>query len=105
MTSVKERVAAGAAFLDERVHDWYTRVDPETLDVSSGEHCPIAQTHGNDFLHGCRVLGIPYTAGNHPQHIALGFIAAAYASKEYGKRCEEANAAWVEEIAKRRRAR
>ena len=40
------RVAWGAALLDEKVPDWYTRIDPETLDLKVYSFCVIGQVFG-----------------------------------------------------------
>lgn len=34
------RVARGMAVLDERIPEWATMLDPETLDMNGGEHNP-----------------------------------------------------------------
>jgi hypothetical protein len=42
----RERVARGAAYLDDADPGWYRRVDPQTLSLSSGRHCVLGQLHG-----------------------------------------------------------
>jgi len=40
------RVQRGAAYLDEFDPEWYRRVDPDTLELSSGSSCVLGQLHG-----------------------------------------------------------
>ena len=44
MTGITERVAAGAAFLDEHDPGWWQRVELPTLDLACEEHCVLGQT-------------------------------------------------------------
>ena len=48
-TSYFERVAAGAAWLDEHRPGWVDRVDPVTLDLGDECHCVLGQEYGNAF--------------------------------------------------------
>ena len=43
MSTVAERVAAGAAFLDEREPGWCKRIDPDRLDMSAECRCVLGQ--------------------------------------------------------------
>lgn len=43
---VRERVARGAAYLDDIDPEWYRRVDAETLELDDGRHCVLGQLHG-----------------------------------------------------------
>lgn len=43
----RERVRRGAAYLDEVDAEWYRRVDPVTLRLSSGSSCVLGQLHGS----------------------------------------------------------
>ena len=43
MTTIAERVAAGAAFLDERKPGWWKRINLDTLDIYSCTACVIGQ--------------------------------------------------------------
>ena len=42
-----DRVVRGAAVLDERDPEWYTKIDPETLTVSSAKKCVLSQVFGS----------------------------------------------------------
>lgn len=46
-----DRVRRGAAYLDDVDPGWYRRVDPTTLELSSGSSCILGQLHG-DFRMG-----------------------------------------------------
>ena len=43
MTTVTERVAAGAAYLDEHDPGWDAAIDLELLDLGSGDRCILGQ--------------------------------------------------------------
>jgi hypothetical protein len=47
VSTVAERVAAGAAFLDEQEPGWDKRVDPNQLDIGASCKCPLGQLHGS----------------------------------------------------------
>lgn len=47
MSTVAERVAAGAAYLDEHEPGWVDRIDLEQLSLSSCWHCVLGQLHGS----------------------------------------------------------
>jgi hypothetical protein len=44
--SIDERVAAGAAWLDEHRPGWVDRIDLNTLDLGDGCYCILGQTDG-----------------------------------------------------------
>lgn len=46
-TTIAERVAAGAAWLDEHRPGWDQRIDLETLDLGDPCHCVLGQEYGN----------------------------------------------------------
>lgn len=46
MSTIAERVAAGAAWLDENVPDWVERIDLARLDVSDCVDCVLGQLFG-----------------------------------------------------------
>lgn len=54
---VETRVARGAALLDEKVPDWRTRVNPDTLHMSLNSACVIGQLFGW-YADGLRALEI-----------------------------------------------
>lgn len=41
------RVAAGVKYLDEVKPGWVLQVDPESLDLTSGHYCVLAQVYGS----------------------------------------------------------
>jgi hypothetical protein len=43
MSTIAERVARGAALLDEREPGWWQRIDLETLDLGAPCHCVLGQ--------------------------------------------------------------
>jgi hypothetical protein len=43
MTTIAERVAAGAAFLDEREPGWWERINLDELDLHSACRCVLGQ--------------------------------------------------------------
>ena len=51
LSYARTRVHRGAAYLDEVDAAWYCRVDPHTLELSSGSSCILGQLHG-DFRMG-----------------------------------------------------
>ncbi|GAA4626729.1 hypothetical protein GCM10023196_036150 [Actinoallomurus vinaceus] len=65
MPSIPERVAKGAALLDEKLPGWHDRIDLDQLRLSSPCNCILGQTwdgeveHGDDpfFLHANRLFG------------------------------------------------
>jgi len=45
VTTIAERVAAGAAFLDEHDPDWWKRIDLASLNLRSTCHCVLGQLY------------------------------------------------------------
>jgi hypothetical protein len=43
LSTIAERVALGAAFLDEHDPPWWREIDLETLDLGSGDRCVLGQ--------------------------------------------------------------
>lgn len=56
------RVEKGAALLDERVPDWFTRVDTDTLDIANGYRCVTAQVAGDIWRVGMTMLGLDWNS-------------------------------------------
>ena len=46
MSAIAERVAAGAAFLDEQDPDWWRNLDLQSLDLGSCTRCVLGQLSG-----------------------------------------------------------
>lgn len=94
MATIEERVAAGAAFLDENVPDWHERIKPEALSLVSCDACVLGQLFGH-YEKGCEALGIGAWSAqpNHERAVDLGF------SDAYN--CwNDLTAAWRAELAK-----
>ena len=51
LEDARTRVERGADYLDEIDPGWHRRVDPDTLELSSGSSCILGQLHG-DFRMG-----------------------------------------------------
>ena len=49
MTTLTDKVAKGAALLDNKVPGWRNRVNAEILDQSDGEKCVLGQLYGVYF--------------------------------------------------------
>lgn len=43
---MRERVRRGAEYLDERDPGWHRRINPDTLELGSGDRCVLGQLHG-----------------------------------------------------------
>ena len=56
-TTIKE-VKAGAKYLDKNFPKWWTRIDPEILQMASAKHCILGQLYG-DYPNGSIVLATP----------------------------------------------
>ena len=80
MSSLRDRAAAGAAFLDRVKPDWFKRVNLDTLDLSCDDTCVLGQLHG-DYLRGMDKYGLDNERarelglwGNcHPREFLAGF--------------------------------
>ena len=70
MTTIAERVARGAAFLDEREPGWDARIDLDTLSLDSPCCCVLGQLHGG-YGAGLRATGLGDDDG---RDIELGFF-------------------------------
>lgn len=55
IATVQDRVATGAALLDEQMPDWVERIDLGRLDVESPCRCVLGQLFG-DYADGWAVL-------------------------------------------------
>lgn len=63
----EDRIARGAALLDEQRPGWRDEIDVETLDLASECDCILGQLHG-DYLEGVDMLDL-----NLPDRVACGF--------------------------------
>jgi hypothetical protein len=48
-TTLAERVAAGASWLDQNQSGWEERIDPVRLDLSDAEDCILGQLYGGFY--------------------------------------------------------
>jgi hypothetical protein len=95
--TIAERVAAGAALLDEAEPGWDQRIDLDLLDIMDSCGCPAGQPDGRGYGAGLTALGL---AEESPARLAeLGFHWGA----AFGD-IDALNAAWRELIEARRAA-
>lgn len=74
-TLARERAAAGAALLDERLPGWADKVNLDTLEMWSPSSCVLAQAYGS-FTGAVDVFGLVYEQDtDRPSVIDLGFEA------------------------------
>ncbi len=59
MKSIQERVAAGAALLDQKKPGWDGRSNLDILDISDGDFCVCAQACDAEFCDAVEDLAIP----------------------------------------------
>jgi hypothetical protein len=69
--SIAERVAAGAALLDERVPGWHDAIDVDRLDIDSPTQCVLGQLYG-DYLAGEDALS--ELADSWSSAVSYGFV-------------------------------
>lgn len=102
MTTIKDRVQAGAALLDKVLPDWWNgkekpTIDLKILDMDNGGMCVLGQCFG-EYQVGCQKLGItPWSADfkkGEPDAKTLGFL---------GSPTADLTTPWRREIKRRRR--
>jgi hypothetical protein len=91
--TIKERVAAGAAWLDERAPGWIGQIDLSELDIEEPCNCILGQVYGHYF--------------RSPRDARIDDDASAYIADERGfnggeKDMPRLNKAWRELIEARR---
>lgn len=96
-TNIKERVAAGATFLDETVPNWVGRINTDKLNIRRTCDCVLGQLFG-DYNTGTRELEI-FDMGEE-KTTELGFWGANGEDEEY----DGLTRAWLLEIMDRRAA-
>lgn len=61
--SIEDRVNNGIELLDAKgPMDWRDRIDADSLDVASVDHCPLTQVFGG-YTSGCHALSIGFAPG------------------------------------------
>ncbi len=80
MSTIRERVEAGAKLLDEKVPGWREKIDLDSLDVGNHSSCILGQLYG-EYSAGMRLLlGRPSKSWE--CSAALGFIHETSAREE-----------------------
>ena len=101
MSAIAERVARGAALLDEKMPGWAERIDLNVLNLASSCRCVLGQLHPNleapddAYLDGLSHLGVSTTDDS-----GYGFDTSDEDDGVY----ERLTAAWRELIESRRAA-
>jgi hypothetical protein len=113
VSTVAERVAAGAAWLDEREPGWEGRIDLDALSLGDSCKCVLGQLHVADTTWWdsiCEAFGVlPYAQVPANADSALGFNATPaeirdeMSEAEYAALEAEAAAQWAELTAEWRR--
>lgn len=94
--SLQERVARGAAYLDERTPGWWKRVDLEALNLGDSCDCILGQVDRRGYWLSCRDRSL-----SDEQQWELGFHAGHFASAWVWNGLENH---WIAEIKRRREA-
>lgn len=103
--AARQRVARGAAYLDEVDPGWWQRLDAAVLELSHGQSCVLGQLHGG-FERGLSRSAI-WNMGSAPRAslspVALGFLCVqGVAEAEQERDYVLLNEAWQEEVIQRR---
>jgi hypothetical protein len=97
--TIAERVARGAALLDEREPGWWQRIDLDRLYIGSTCDCVLGQLHGGSYVDGVQDLDLLYGTEDH------GFMWHTRGVTDYDAEEAEANeleAEWRTLIEERR---
>lgn len=76
MSTIEERVARGAAWLDDNVLGWQNRIDLDRLDMGNRYHCVLGQLYGN-YMFGplardeAQTLGLQRTGADGYAHLEV----------------------------------
>lgn len=98
--SIDERVAKGAAWLDERCSDWINRIDLEILDISRPALCVLGQSFGLNPSNWHIFMNM-HDMGQYDE-CCLGFESRHALSGDEAVEYEYLNEAWIEYIENRR---
>lgn len=103
----RTRVQRGAEFLDSVDAEWYRRVDPHTLELSSGSSCILGQLHG-DFRMGLsrsQLINLSSAPSASLSPVAYGFQCVHGVSEDAQDRdYHYLNQAWREAVRQRQAA-
>lgn len=98
------RVQRGAAYLDDVDPGWYRRIDPHTLELSSGVSCVLGQLHGtfHTGLSRARLINLGSSPRASLSPISYGFqcvdgVSEAAQDRDYA----HLNRAWREAVGSR----
>lgn len=100
MNTIAERVAAGAAFLDEREPGWVDRIDPRRLDIADCSRCVLGQLFGA-YVNG---LDWMHDVAPHVDQLELGFMFADGSEDAELDDAEGLTTEWLRVILARRKA-
>lgn len=99
--TVATLAANGATFLDEQIPDWYTIVNPATLDIGRSDNCVVGQLFGS-YWNGISKLNLLCDSPGedaYAKRVSYGFSVMGVWQSGL---MESLNDAWREEIAARR---
>lgn len=104
LTYARARVQRGADYLDEFDPGWYRRVDPQTLELSSGASCILGQLHG-DFRMGLsrsHLINLSSAPRASLSPVSYGFQCVSGVSDDAQEQdYEHLNQAWREAVQQR----
>jgi hypothetical protein len=103
MSAVAERVARGAALLDEKMPGWIERVNVEWLDIASCYFCVLGQVLDDGTRASTDDLDSPYSAGIKALDIDREYHGTVWHGFD-GIHIDALNAAWRRLVADRQAA-
>lgn len=97
MSTVAERVSAGAEMLDALEPGWRDRIDVETFDIYSTTHCVLGQLQGS-YDSGVEYYGLD--AGESAREYGFDLLASECCSEKEPMYWEALQEAWLNELCK-----
>lgn len=95
-TEPADAAANGARWFDQREPGWHWDVDVARLNIADDDDCALAQVYGEPYSKAIVTFAL-----EHEDRVRLGFAPTIW---RWSKDMPALNAAWREEIAKRRLA-
>lgn len=97
VATLEANVARGAALLDEKVPDWFLRIEPAQVEIENCTTCVLGHLFG-DYTEGLLELDIELQGGTH------GFTSVHHADlhNTVDLQFEVLNTLWRDKIASRR---